>query len=528
MDEENLDGSAAQRDGIDNLEQLRTRAQHIFKDFETHYQSILDAMQEGIMIQEEIEDRMRSLSQFPGHNPNPMLQVTPEGVIRYANSASALLLEHWASGINQLVPPGFQAYINQVLKTGERTEAEVNVDGRTLSLSIAPYSNKQHINIYGLDITDRKQTEVALRESEETTRMLLESAPIGIIIIDDSANITMVNQQASVMFGYEKTELLRQPIGQLVPEVYREVHTQQCLNFRNDPRVRPMGSVMDLTGLRKDGSIFPTEISLGFIRTKQELLVMAFIVDISQKQEIEAQRENLMRMMVHDLRSPLASTLTSLEYLRAISGDALEDDHLKLLDIAVNSADKMLKLVNAILDVNRLKSGAMPLVRNIVDVPDIVNDLMDEVGVMADDKNISMTMEIPDSLPPVYVDSLLITRVIQNLVNNAIKFTPDGGSITMKAWWDLENAQKSVAAESGGNVEKIYFQVQDTGPGIAQDIRDRLFQEFVTGKLPGRGSGLGLAFCKLAVEAHDERIWVESDPGKGATFTFTLPVADEE
>ena len=153
--------------GHDNLEHLRERAGRIFQDFETHYQSIMAAMQEGIVIQEEIEGRMRSLTQFPGHNPNPVLQVTPDGVIHYANTASTFLLESWSCGINQHVPDYIFEIISQVIETGERLETEVPVDGRYLSLTISPYSDKQYINIYGLDITERKQAEVALRKAKK-------------------------------------------------------------------------------------------------------------------------------------------------------------------------------------------------------------------------------------------------------------------------------------------------------------------------------------------------------------------------
>jgi PAS domain S-box-containing protein len=517
MEKDHEDGQLDARPASsDNLEYLRERAEQVFQDFENHYQSILTSMREGIAVQEAIEGRMRSLTQFPGHNPNPVLQVTPDGVIRYANVASTDLLKTWSCDVGQPVPEHVRALVIQVLTSGERLETEVQVADRFLSLMVAPYSDKQHINIYGLDVTDRKQAEVALRDSEEATRMLLESAPIGIVIVDDRGLIKMINKKSLAMFGYLEVDLVGESIGMLVPDMYRGIHAQQCMNYRSDPHLRPMGNGMDLNAQRKDGSVFPVEINLGFIHTKQGLLTMSFIVDITQRQQSEAQRENLMRMMVHDLRSPLSSTLTSLEYLRAISGDTLVGDQVKLLDIAVNSADKMLRLVNAILDVNRLKSGAMPLVRNIVDVTDITDEVVAEAAVLSSDKDIKITTDIPATLPPIDVDPILIARVIQNLLNNAVKFTPEGGAIHLKAW------------QAPDDLTKLYMAIQDTGPGISPDIRDRLFQEFVTGLQMGRGSGLGLAFCKLALEAHGERIWIDSEVGKGSTFTFTLPVADEE
>lgn len=502
--------------GSDNLDDLRARAEQVFHDFEVHYHSVIAAMQKGINLQEDIEDRMRTLTQFPAYNPNPVMQVAPDGMIRYANVASQHLLKYWNCEVGTPVPADIQSLIGQVLEDGKRCEIEVQIDERYLSLNLAPYSDNALVNIYGLDITERMQIEVALRESEEATRMLLESAPVGIVIVNDEGCIDMVNTKALELFGYTSVDLIGQSIGILVPDVYKDIHTQQCMKFRSDPHVRPMGTGMNLTAKRIDGSSFPVEISLGFIRTKKGLVTMSFIVDITERQQIEAQREHLMRMMVHDLRSPLSSTLTSLEYLKAITGDVLEGDHVKLLDIATNSADKMLKLVNAILDVNRLKSGAMPLVRNVVDLIDLVREVVDEMDVLAGEKDIKISVDIPSNLPPIDVDPGLIARVIQNLVNNAIKFTPEEGFIHLKAW-QLQD-----------DPEKLVMSVRDSGPGIPLEIRDRLFQEFVTGMQAGRGSGLGLAFCKLAVGAHAERIWVESEIDAGTAFFFTLPVADED
>jgi PAS domain S-box-containing protein len=517
MGQDHKDGQLdAPKGADDNLESLRKRAEQVFQDIETHYRSIMTAMQKGIVVQEEIEDRMRSLTQFPGHNPNPVLQVTPDGVIRYANMASKAMLQSWSCGVNQPVPEKIYANILQVLESGESMETEVQVDSRFLSLTISPYLDKQHINIYGLDVSDRKQAEDACHESEETIRMLLESAPIGIVIVDDHGFIYMINKQALTMFGYGQANLLGESIGQLVPDVFKDIHAQQCVDFRSDPHVRPMGIGMNLSAQRKNGSTFPVEINLGFIPTNAGLLTMAFIVDVTLKQQIEAQRENLMRMMVHDLRSPLSSMLTSLEYLRDISGDVLVGDLQKLLDISVNSAKKMSKLVNAILDVNRLKSGAMPLVRNVVDLPDIASEVFDEVEVIANEKNLTLTMDMPSTLLPIDVDPSLIMRVIQNLMNNAIKFTPEGGAVHLKAWQEQDDSTH------------LHVSLQDTGPGIPEEIQDRLFEEFVTGLHVGRGSGLGLAFCKLALEAHGQRIWVDTEIGQGTTFTFTLPVAEEE
>jgi two-component system clock-associated histidine kinase SasA len=135
--------------------------------------------------------------------------------------------------------------------------------------------------------------------------------------------------------------------------------------------------------------------------------------------------------------------------------------------------------------------------------------------ILAQDKNITLENRVPIDLPPVYADESLMRRVLQNLVGNAVKFTPPGGRVTLAA-----ELTTMIAAEP-----LVLVSVHDTGPGILPEIQAQLFQKFVTGTQKGRGSGLGLAFCKLAVEAHGQQIWVDTLPGQGTVLTFTIAVA---
>jgi signal transduction histidine kinase len=175
----------------------------------------------------------------------------------------------------------------------------------------------------------------------------------------------------------------------------------------------------------------------------------------------------------------------------------------------------MLEMVNAILDISRLESGRMPLSPTIFAVGEAVEEVIDLGRPLAERKNIHLIDAVAENLPPVWADQALIGRVLQNLVGNALKFTPEGGVVRVEAY-------VSVAAP-----DKLFVSIVDTGPGIPADIRSQIFQKFVTGQQDGHGSGLGLAFCRMVLEAHEERIWVESVPGQGATFIFSLPLATE-
>jgi signal transduction histidine kinase len=219
------------------------------------------------------------------------------------------------------------------------------------------------------------------------------------------------------------------------------------------------------------------------------------------------------RMMVHDLRNPVGTILTALQFLGTEAASVLSNDQRRTLTIAHNGAKRMLALVNSILDVSQLESGQMLLNRALIRLDNLIDETLRAQLPQAVAKNQSLESDLPPALPPAWADAELIGRVLQNLVGNAIKFTPAGGVIRVTARVEQDDKRK------------LLVSVSDTGRGIPPEIRERLFQKFVRGRQVGRGSGLGLAFCKLAVEAHGERIGVESTPESGATFTFSLATA---
>ena len=167
------------------------------------------------------------------------------------------------------------------------------------------------------------------------------------------------------------------------------------------------------------------------------------------------------------------------------------------------------ELVNRILDLQSLESGRMDLAQEDIQIEDYIKQAIQQASLLAEVKQQELSTDIPDGLPLARSDPRLLQRILQNLIGNAVKFTPEGGRIRISA------------QERSGYLQ---ISVADTGPGISPELQQRLFRKFVTGEVKQRGSGLGLAFCKLAVEAHSGDIWVESQEGKGSTFHFTLPI----
>ncbi len=463
----------------------------------------------------ESESHLRALARFSDENPHPVLRIGSDGVVVYANAPSAPLLDFWRSGANRTVPKNIRWLIANTIDVQTTHEMEVTLKEQTLLLTFAPDTTRRYVNVYGLDITERKQAELALHESERTTRMFIESAPVGLIVVDEAGVIILVNNIAAQLFGYSKYEMIHQPLTMLIPEGSRTAHLQHCAEYFEKPHIRPMSANLNLRAMRKDGSSFPAEISLGAVTAEKGKLAMAFVVDISARHEVEQLREAMLHTMVHDLRSPLSSILTGLHMITMEGVSHLDSEQQQLLEIAVRGAERMLNLVNAILDVSRLESGKMPLERSHVVLNYLIAHALETFVPLVEEKSIALSIDAPLTLPSVWVDTQLVERVLQNLVGNALKFTPNGGAIRI------------IAAEDEQSPGHIQVAINDTGPGIPPELRPRLFQKFVTGQGAGRGSGLGLAFSKLVIEAHGEHIWVESKVGQGTTFTFSLPASEQ-
>ncbi len=230
-------------------------------------------------------------------------------------------------------------------------------------------------------------------------------------------------------------------------------------------------------------------------------------------QELEKLRDDITHMIIHDLRTPLTSVIGGMQTLE-VMGD-LNADQREMMDIAILGGETLLGMINDLLDVEKLESGSMQLDYAAQSPADLVASAVGQVAWLAKSSNLTLTAQTAAGLPPLWGDENKLRRTLVNLLGNAIKFTPAGGTITI-------NAQYSAETHS------MIFSVSDTGEGIPAESFERIFEKFsqVASRRGGRtlSTGLGLTFCKLAVEAHGGHIGVESIPGQGSTFRITLPV----
>lgn len=231
-------------------------------------------------------------------------------------------------------------------------------------------------------------------------------------------------------------------------------------------------------------------------------------------EELERQRKELTDLVVHDLRQPLQALIGGLQTLDLL-GD-LNRDQREVFNMSVEGGQTLLSMINDLLDISKMEDGSLTLDFGNLNPERLVEGAVRQVAPLANERSLSLTSDLVPGVPTLLADEDKLRRTLANLLGNAIKFTPPGGTVT-------------VSARPGGNEAVVLFSVTDTGEGIPREAFQKIFEKFgqVESRKAGRrnSTGLGLTFCKMAVEAHGGRIWVESELGKGSTFTFTVPVA---
>lgn len=329
---------------------------------------------------------------------------------------------------------------------------------------------------------------------------VINSMEDGMIVLDRRRRILDLNQTAQVILNADTANL----VGQSLPASISDQLPPLL------PDAPPEPFVSELSLAQSEGvHDYEARFSLVLDRNQKHRGYLLLLHDITERKRLQRLQADLTSTMVHDLRTPLSAISTTLGWLDRVLADQLDDADREILQVARHSSDQLLLLVTSILDISHMESGKMPINCRHFLLKSVADSVLKRYAVIAREKNLTLTNEIADT-PPVYADQDLIDRVLQNLVGNAIKFTPYGGHIGI--------AVRTPAADP----HLLTVAVHDDGPGISPELEHTVFQKFQTGNTSGQGSGLGLAFCKLAIEAHGQRIWIESKPHQGATILFTL------
>jgi PAS domain S-box-containing protein len=362
---------------------------------------------------------------------------------------------------------------------------------------------------------DRAAGMAGLAEAE--VRQLLELAPDPIVIVDALGRIVAVNRQAEATFGYGRAELIGQGLSMLIPERFREAHREHHVLYFAAPSMRPMGAGLELYARRRDGSELPVEISLGHLKTGDDLLVTAIVRDISERkrsqQELEHQKDEFLASVSHDLRTPVTAIKASIGVVLANEpADMPQPLHRMLVNIDL-AADRLTTLVNDLLELTRLQAGLVRLRRARADLRALALKCAGSIEPLAHARGQRVVVGVPTEPFPATVDAGRVERALLNLLSNAHKYGREGGEIRLR----LE-----------GRDREALFAVADDGPGIPATEQGPIFERFYRTKTAAAGgapgSGLGLPIARAMAELHGGRLWVESAVGRGSTFYLAIPV----
>jgi PAS domain S-box-containing protein len=473
------------------------------------------------------------------HAMDAIITIDENGLIGSFNPAAEKIFGYSAGeaigeGLGLLMPQPYLAeherYIQQFIRGGDRTIlgvareiqglrkdgtqfpleidiSEMEVEGRYLFIAIAR------------DITERKRL-------EERIRATIECAPISMLMVDANGSIVLINAETERLFGYSRSELLGKGVEILVPERFRGHHAQLRQQYYAAPQARRMGRGRDLYGLCKNGVEFPIEIGLNPIETKDGLLVLATILDITERKNAESELRQAKEIALESSRSKFEFIANVSQEIRVPVNSMLGTINI-LLDTGLSpeqrervaeiqaSGNSLITIINDVLDFSKIEAGKLYLESIEFDLWQTVDLVYQFYRDQAARKGVNLVYVMPYLVPTALRgDPTRLRQLLINLVDNAVKFTEKG-----------EVVLRVEVAEDAGDEVVLRFAVSDTGPGITPATQKRIFEIFARTEAPVTprygSSGLGLVISKRLTEMMDGAIGVESAPGRGSLFWFT-------
>jgi len=369
---------------------------------------------------------------------------------------------------------------------------------------------------HGIDVTEQHEAEEALHLATRQRELILESVGDGIYGIDLVGRLTFINEAAARTLGYKPEELA----GRDVHEVIYHSHADGTPYTKGaSPILQAMHRcesirMRDEVFWRQDGTSIPVDYSASPLLEDGRIsgMVVAF-QDISERRRLERMKDEFISTVGHELRTPLTSLRASLGLISSGSLDKRPEKRRHMVEMAIGSCDRLVRLVNDILDFDSVERGKLPLSCQPVEAGDLLRQAADQAEAVASQVHITLQVDAPPA--PVLADEARILQVLNELIGNAIKFS-------------LPETMIRLAAQPAGENE-VCFIVEDQGRGIVAEKLERIFDRFQQGDSSDTrargGTGLGLALCRRIVEQHGGRLWAESLPGQGSRFLFTLPAA---
>ena len=380
----------------------------------------------------------------------------------------------------------------------------------------------------------RRQAEEALRDSEARKAAIFDSALDSIISINHEGKIIEFNPQAERTFGYDRENVIGQQIDELIiPPALRARHREALALYLATGTASIVGKRVELTAMRRGGSEFPVELSLTSISTKTKPIFTAYIRDLTEQKQQEEIRERSRELeeqnlriqeanrlkseflanMSHELRTPLNAVIGFAEVLVDGKAGHVNAEQQEYLNDILTSGHHLLQLINDVLDLAKIEAGRMELDPETFSIKAVAEEVCAIMRPIASQRNVTITLQTPANADAATLDLRKFKQILYNLLSNAVKFSHDDGEVKVAIGVDTQ--------------QQMQIQVNDSGIGIKKDDLPRIFREFeqldsgAARRFPG--TGLGLALTKRIIELHKGSIKVQSEFGKGSTFSITMP-----
>ena len=429
--------------------------------------------------------------------------------------------------MTNIIPEGFA---ERLIADGTRTAAEAlaqqigtgielisrRKDGSEfpIELMLSPLENADGILVTAAirDISVRRAADNHLAQMEERYRGLLEAAPDAMVVVNQVGEIVLLNVQAEKRFGYRRDELLGQKVTNIIQKGFAERLIADGLRSEADALAQQIGTGIELIGRRKDGSEFPIELMLSPLESAEGILVTAAIRDITTRKNMERLKDDFVSAVSHELRTPLTSISASLALLIGKAGGNLPEKVARLIGIAHTNSQRLVRLVNDILDIEKMDSGQAVFKFERVDVRLQVEQAIEANLGFAEAHNVRIQLEVDATACDARTDQDRFAQVVTNLLSNAIKYSSPDGEVV-------------VAIENGNDAIRI--SVRDHGTGIPAEFKPRIFERFAqadsTNARQKGGTGLGLSIVKQIVDRLGGEVSFADALGGGTVFHVDLP-----
>jgi len=515
---------------------------------------------EGILVTAALrditvrKDAEKHLEQMEGRYRG-LLEAAPDGMVVVNQSGEIVLLnaraetqfgyrrdELLGQKVTNIIPKGFA---ERLIADGTRTASEalaqqigtgIELIGRRkngsefpIEMMLSPLESTEGILVTAAlrDITVRKDAEEHLEQMESRYRGLMEAAPDGMVVVNQSGDIVLLNARSETLFGYRRDELLGQKVTSIIPEGFAERLIADALRTTAEALAQQIGMGIELHGRRKDGTLFPIEIMLSPLESAEGILVTAAIRDISERKQLARQLHQSQKMeaigqltggIAHDFNNLLGVIIGNLDLLDRLV--AANPAAVKRVQTAQKAAIRGADITRRLL----VFSNNEELKPSVVLLADSIQNTI-ELAARALGAEIKISTHMDESVPPLFVDPAGLESALLNLVVNARDAMPKGGSIIIGS--EVKDLNESHPAVQAGDLKKgcyVCVSVSDTGVGMSKQTLERAFEPFFTTKPRNKGTGLGLAMVYGFVKQSGGTVRVYSELGHGTTVSFYLPI----